>query len=128
VNHDSRDESAVLDSGDVLAALKLGPVSSVTEYKLSLKDHDFASWKIGESLAWNLPLSRKTQTPLRQINFSARAGYTNTAGKDDIWDGSLSASVRGKLRSGKTSRLGVKAASADFPEKWEYTISWRLQL
>jgi hypothetical protein len=118
VNRDSRDEDAVLDSGDILAGIKLGPFSSVTEFKLSTKDNDFASLGIQESVSWKI----------RLINFIARTGYTNTAGKDDLWDGSLSASVRGKLRSGKRGRLSVKAASTDFPEKWEYTIGWRVEL
>jgi len=54
---------------------------------------------------------------------SARAGYEQTAGKDGVWDTSLSASIRSKKH-----RLTIKAASPNLPNKWEFTISWRMSL
>jgi len=55
--------------------------------------------------------------------FSARAGYEKTAGKEGIWDTSFSVSIRGKK-----NRLTIKAATSNFPKKWECTISWRMRL
>jgi len=55
--------------------------------------------------------------------FSARAGYEKTASKEGIWDTSFSASIRSKK-----NRFTIKAATPNFPKKWEYTISWRMLL
>ncbi|MDR2702490.1 MAG: hypothetical protein LBB72_08675 [Spirochaetaceae bacterium] len=68
------------------------------------------------------PSVKGKKTPL-SVQFSARAGYEKTAGKDGGWDTSFSASVRSKK-----NRLTVKAAAPAFSRKWEYTISWRMQL
>jgi hypothetical protein len=68
------------------------------------------------------PSVKVKKNPL-SVQLSARAGYEKTAGKDGVWDASFSASVRGKK-----NRLTVKAAASDFPCKWEYTLSWRMQL
>jgi len=54
---------------------------------------------------------------------SARAGYEQTAGKEGVWDASFSASIRSKKH-----RLTIKAASPNLPQKWEFTISWRISL
>jgi len=62
-----------------------------------------------------------TWSPLNLL-FKAKLGYTAYAKKDENWDISLSAAARFKQ-----GRLSIKTASADFPEKWLWTVSWRLE-
>ncbi|MCL2758616.1 MAG: hypothetical protein FWD22_00155 [Treponema sp.] len=58
------------------------------------------------------------------LNFQlrGRAGITFIEGKEEKWDISASCAVRFKY-----GRLSLKMASPDFPEKWNWTISWRLE-
>jgi len=97
----------------------------------------------GENPAGQNPASEKTDKPARAkvggsklsgsktagkkssltAQLSARAGYEKTTGKEGVWDTSFSASIRGKK-----NRLTIKAATPDFPKKWEFTISWRMRL
>jgi hypothetical protein len=53
----------------------------------------------------------------------SKTGYAFFPEKDDKWDFSLSTSIRFKH-----GRLSLKAASPDFPEKWNWTISWRMEI
>jgi hypothetical protein len=125
---DSRDPQAVLDSAGVLAALKLGPISSVSEAKLSASSYRFGSLRIQESLGWTLGLPG-LRVLAGGLHCGAKAGCTLTEGKAPTWDGSLSAYIQGRwfVETAKTSRFSVKIASPDFPRKWDYTLSWRLQ-
>jgi hypothetical protein len=56
------------------------------------------------------------------FQFRTRWGYTSYAKKDNQWDGSISAAVRFKH-----GRFSVKFAWPVFPEKWNCTLSWRLE-
>ncbi|MDR0475855.1 MAG: hypothetical protein LBH43_19580, partial [Treponema sp.] len=56
------------------------------------------------------------------LQFKTKLGYTAYAKKDEKWNFSLSAAAR--FRHG---RLSLKAESPDFPEKWNWTVSWRLE-
>jgi hypothetical protein len=49
-------------------------------------------------------------------------GYAETAKKEGQWDSSFSAAIRFKH-----GRFSLKIASPHFPEKWNYTLSWRLE-
>ena len=60
--------------------------------------------------------------PLRNLQFRSKFGYTAYEKKDEKWDFSISAAAR--FRYG---RLSLKASSPDFPEKWNWTVSWRLE-
>ncbi|MDR1307263.1 MAG: hypothetical protein LBK74_06795 [Treponema sp.] len=123
LDRDGRDREKVLDSAGALAALKLGPVDSVSQGKITGRagdGHDFVSGRVSQSLSWTW--RRGTQKRTLAVRFSAKAGYEQTAGKDGFWNASFSAAVRGKQ-----SRLGLTAAASKLPGTWEYTVSWRLQ-
>ena len=55
------------------------------------------------------------------FQFRTRWAYTAFANKDDLLEASLSAAVRFPH-----GRFSVRFASPVFPEKWNCTISWRL--
>jgi hypothetical protein len=57
------------------------------------------------------------------VSISTKAGYTIKDEKDNVWDIALNTSVK----PGKWGRVGLKIASTQFPEKWNYTLSWRLE-
>ncbi|MCL2210589.1 MAG: hypothetical protein FWB95_01560 [Treponema sp.] len=57
-----------------------------------------------------------------RFQLRSKVGVAFYAEKDEKWDLSLSGTIRFKY-----GRLGLKAASPDFPEKWNWTISWRVE-
>lgn len=143
LNRDGRDEKKTLDSAGSMAAFKLGPVNSVSEGKLTgikEKSYQFNSYRFSQSLSYSIQVFRKAGPGIKNssrlgvskgikkkgsftVQMSTRAAYEKTAPKDGIWETSFSVSIRGKK-----SRLTLKAATPNYPEKWEYTISWRIQL
>jgi hypothetical protein len=82
------------------------------------KEHGNSAPKLGEAKS----SGKRKKNPFG-VQLSAKAGYEKTEGKDGVWEASFSTSVRAKK-----SRFTVKAATPAFPYKWEYTISWRMQL
>jgi hypothetical protein len=58
----------------------------------------------------------------RNFQLKSKIGYSAYAKKDGTWEFSLSAAARFKH-----GRLSIKTASSDFPEKWDWTISWRVE-
>jgi hypothetical protein len=62
-----------------------------------------------------------------KFQFRSKIGYTNEAKNEDEnkekWDFSISSAIR--FRHG---RLSLKAASPDFPERWNWTASWRMEI
>jgi hypothetical protein len=58
----------------------------------------------------------------RIFQFRSKFGYSAYEKKDGKWDFSASGAVR--FRHG---RLSIKAESPDFPGKWNFTVSWRLE-
>jgi hypothetical protein len=132
LDRDARNPEAVEDSINALAGIKLGGLGAVSEAKLtgtldSGGEYHFESLRVQESLSWTI----KNFPGIRHIpgglHCSARAGCTVTGKKEPVWDGSFSAYIQGKLFSKKSSRFSFKVGSSNFPQKWEYTISWRLQ-
>jgi len=53
----------------------------------------------------------------------SKTGCTISAKKDEKWDFSVSTSARFKQ-----GRLTIKAASPDFPLKWNWSASWRIEI
>jgi hypothetical protein len=56
------------------------------------------------------------------FQFSSKTGYTNYTVKDNKWDFTFGTAARFKR-----GRFGIKVVSKDFPKKWTYNISWRLE-
>jgi len=56
------------------------------------------------------------------LQFKTKFGYTAYEKKDNKWEFSVSAGARFKY-----GRFSLKASSPDFPEKWNWTLSWRLE-
>jgi hypothetical protein len=56
------------------------------------------------------------------FQFSSKTGYTNYTGKGNKWDFTF-----GTVARFKHGRFGIKAVSRDFPQKWTFNISWRLE-
>jgi hypothetical protein len=127
---DARTPEKTADSLDALTAFILGPFSAVFSFALdNLSRLDeagkspplfrlplfetFGSFKVSAELGWKPGI----------FDLGARLGYTIMAEKENLWSLSLNCAVR----PGKWGRLGLKIASSDFPKKWEYTVSWRLE-
>jgi hypothetical protein len=53
----------------------------------------------------------------------SKAGYTFFPEKDENWEFSLGTTIRFKH-----GRFSFKAASPDFPKKWNWTVSWRMEI
>ena len=127
---DARKPEKANDSLDAMAAFSLGPFSTILSCALDnnscLDDAGkappllrlplfeiFDSFKVSAELGWKPGI----------FDFVARVGYTIRAEKENLWNLSFNCSVR----PAKWGRLGLKIASSDFPDKWEYTVSWRLE-
>jgi hypothetical protein len=57
------------------------------------------------------------------FQFRSKTGYTFFPEKDEKQNFSLTATIRFKQ-----GRLSFKASSPDFPEKWNWTMSWRMEI
>ncbi|MDR1278616.1 MAG: hypothetical protein LBK02_07685, partial [Treponema sp.] len=56
------------------------------------------------------------------FQFRTRLGYEKRTAKPDLWETSASAAVRFKQ-----GRFSVKISSPDFPDAWDWTLSWRVE-
>jgi hypothetical protein len=128
LGRDGREREEVLDSAGILGAFKLGPFNTVSEAKITgvtrnKGNHEWESSRFSQTLSWTLrPPLKSSGSSKFSIGCSLKAAYERKAGRDGLWDVSASASVRGKR-----NRLSFKFSSPDFPQKWDYTVSWRMQ-
>jgi hypothetical protein len=126
---DGRNLEKTLDNFDTGVSFYLGPVRTAftmgLTYVTDRVSYDFNSVKISGELSYNTG----------PFYFRTKAGYTGSSAKSPVWDVSWYLSVRGKL--GHSSALGrlnipgrfsVKISSPDFPKKWAWSLSWRLEL
>ena len=127
-NRDARKPEKTTDTLDGLLGLEFSPLTAVFScslHSLSTLDADhislfqvpvfqtFESLKLAGELGWNPGI----------FSLRTRLGYTVKAEKDNVFEFSLSGSVK----PGKWGRVAFRIASADFPQKWNYTLSWRLE-
>ncbi|MCL2128674.1 MAG: hypothetical protein FWH38_10505, partial [Treponema sp.] len=101
-------------SVNLTASLKgLGSTDGeISPYPFSLPGREFDSSKTSCELLWSPGI----------FQFRTKWGFQLFAEKDSQWEGSFSAAVR--FRHG---RFSVKMASPVFPEKWNCTLSWRVE-
>jgi len=94
---------------------------------LTATESDFSPYPIPEE-PWSLDnasISCEFTFSPSIFQFKSRIGYTNDVKKEENfkkWDFSFYTAARFKY-----GRLSIKAATPDFPEKWNWTISWRLE-
>ncbi|MDR2258530.1 MAG: hypothetical protein LBE14_05215 [Treponema sp.] len=81
-------------------------------YPVPQYPYRFESAKAAGELSWSPGI----------FQFRTKLGYGVKEAKEGIWETSASAAVR--FRPG---RFSVKISSPDFPEEWNYTLSWRLE-
>ncbi|MDR3337002.1 MAG: hypothetical protein LBT16_07335 [Treponema sp.] len=145
ISRNAQDWENILDTATAALGFSLGPVgigfsgtvigssvapgnSSGTEAGASMSGQQPfplpipSAWEYNSAkVSGNISYSRRIAAFIAAFN--GKAGYTTSKKKDPVWDGYISASIRGK-----PGRFTVKVSSPDFPEKWDYTLSWRLQL
>ena len=131
IARDARKPGKTADSISALAGFNLGPLTSAFSFSLHTLSflgeenlfqfpafENFDSFKVSEELGWKPPKLR-----IGAIDLKTRLGCTIRAGKDPLWDLSLN----GSIKPGKWGRIGLKIASTDFPDKWNFTLNWRFE-
>ncbi|MDR2053856.1 MAG: hypothetical protein LBP80_10630 [Treponema sp.] len=129
ISRDARDRDKVLDKAETGVGFNLGPfglglqgsVSGVSAAETDGALSPFpapASWefnaaKISGNISWSFSV----------LSFGAKAGYTAASEKAPVWEISLSAAIRGR-----PGRFSFKIGAPEFPQKWNCSLSWRLQL
>ena len=127
ISRDARKPEKTADTLNSLAGFNFGPVSSVFSFALHgiscLDDTGFKylfSFPVFESPE-SFKVSGELGIKLGIVNLKTKLGYTARTHKEPLWEPSINCSVK----PGKWGRIGLKIASTDFPEKWNYTLSWR---
>ncbi|MCL2214371.1 MAG: hypothetical protein FWC06_04075 [Treponema sp.] len=79
---------------------------------------------IEDTWLWNsTSVSCEISWSLFIFQIKTKAEYSKIINKPDKWGFSVNTSARFK-----NGRLSIKADSPDFPEKWDLTVSWRLEI
>ena len=133
-SRDARTPGKTASTLDALLGFNSGPLSTVFSCCLSslscLDENErtpplfqgrvfetFQSFKVSGELGWK-PLNKS----FCAFNLSSKLSYTIRAEKDPLWELSFNTSVK----PGTWGRLSLNIAATDLPEKWNYTLSWRL--
>jgi hypothetical protein len=135
-SRDARKPLKTADSINALAGFSLGPISSAFTFSYrslsSLEEENlfqfpafenFDSFKVSGELGWKPPELRIGAINPK-FDLKARLGYTIRAKKDPLWE----LSFNGSIKPAKWGRIGLKIASTDFPDKWNFTLSWRFEM
>jgi hypothetical protein len=127
-SRDARTPEKTLDTLNALLGFYFGPITSVFSCSLHSRScleeenaplfqspvfETFESFKVSGELGWKPGI----------FDLRTKLGYTIREKKDPLWEPSLNVSVK----PGKWGRIGLKIAYTDFPEKWNYTLSWRFE-
>jgi hypothetical protein len=131
VNRDARKPEKTADTLNALAGFNFGVFSTVFScslHSLSALDgeslfgfpafENFDSFRVKGELGW-----KPSRFRFGALDLSSALAYTARAEKDSLWELSLN----GSIKPGKWGRVGLKIASQDFPEKWNYTLTWRFE-
>lgn len=128
LDRDARTPHKTLDSFDALGGFNFGPIRSVFSWSLDYHSglngnrgllfqppffENTVSSKIAEELAWGIGV----------FDIRSKLAHIDRAEKKALWDLSLNAS----FKPVKGGRVSLKIASPDFPKKWNYTLSYRIQ-
>ena len=127
-NRDGRQPEKTADSLSALAGFQVWQLNTA----LSLTLGSLSSFEEGSVQPFLLPPAFETfdylkvsgEAGISHSRFSARTrlSYTARAKKNDLWEVSASGSFRG----GSWGRVSLTITASDFPEKWNYTLGWRL--
>jgi hypothetical protein len=87
-------------------------------YPIPQGGYEFDSAKVAGEVTWSPSM----------FQFRTKTAYVIKPKKEGIWDLSFSAAIKtpGAGAYWKPGRISLKIASPDFPEKWDFTVSWRL--
>ena len=121
-NRDARNTEKILDTYDAMIGYSLGPLSGTFNSSIQTLSnmeslYSMVFFRGLDSIKFGGNMSVK---PLI-FNIGTGLAYTYRVEKDPIWEFSLNVSVN----PGKWGRLGFRIASTNFPNRWNYTLSWR---
>ncbi|MDR2095977.1 MAG: hypothetical protein LBP76_10740 [Treponema sp.] len=131
-DRNASDPTRILDSFDVFTGFIIGPfrptlsasLDFVTDEEALPSDSIISPYPLPiqaqfDSAAFAGELSYTFRSFLYRVNVS----YTIADEDPHSWGASLYTSAKGKL-----GRFSLKIAAPQFPEKWTYTLSWRLEI
>jgi len=90
-----------------------GVNSDISPYPVLDKDWSWETIDMNCEFIWSAGI----------FQFRSRAGCAFFPEKNEKWDFSFSTAIRSKM-----GRLSFKVSSLDFPKKWNWTTSWRMEL
>ena len=130
LSRDARTPAKTADSLNSLLAFNSGPFStslSCVLHSLSRLEEDGSVLPLFQSIVFehfeSFKVTGELGIKLKYADIKTRLGYTIREKKEPLWESGLNFSVR----PGKWGRLSLNIASTDFPLKWNYTASWRLE-
>ena len=119
------------DSLDVLAAFNLRTLRLVVTGSLdsqSVFDADKSPFPLliapGFENFGSAKFSAEAAYNIKGLQLRHKIGYMIRAEREPIWDFSL----HGALRMGKLGRVSLRIAAPEFPDKWNYALSWRMEM